>query len=222
MKYIFEMVTSPITDDWGFRPLTNKDFDPGRGLQVAHDIFEHTFPHDSGEINYEIMAFGAALYCRPIDEMYRGSSIGEVFGRSLPDICDSFWNDNIGRSPMFIDWDFKTRPLADSGAEQRHIPDFVRAIHKTITENEYEHEYSEGWLLHLNQFKHWIRHGYRFAKRRFPDQCRTNYAFTAIIEEVDRQYNLRHGESGQLIVSLDHRMPDLFRVYTEEPELSYY
>lgn len=86
------------TDGWIPAWIKHEGFDPGWGLGVAHDTFEHR-TCDNGSWPQEIMAFGAMLYIRGLSGYFthlHGEPVGFFMGKEAGEL----WID-AGKPKLF-------------------------------------------------------------------------------------------------------------------------
>lgn len=178
-------------------PLT---YYPISGTGVAHDIIEHQ-PGDSGTVEEELMALGAALYVRGNGNYWARSEVppgGQVGSDLSNDLAFKYGGVEEGiASPS------RTHKLEDFAEEwiKQALVDAQKEFeyHAQFYSNELE-EFHANVADYLQKVPGWLRIGYRKAKKRYSkvspwDLCSL---FKKVEEDADKYIN--RAEDGDLFV----------------------
>lgn len=223
MKYEFVVAQDERGGNFGFRPKHQPKFDPGSSLTVAHDILEHWFKNDFGTANYEIMAFGGALFSRPESIYEKVGAMGFVFGSEIAYQIDEFNRRKLNHQRTgFEGWSFLQEPIREDSRVEKEIDAFMAEMEHQVNRNDGERTLDPGWKVNLHRLPHWIRRGYRLTKNRFSRTTREEVrsAWLFLETEVDKLHRLvdRPEYVGNtLIVNISLKRPTMLELELVEP-----
>lgn len=188
---IFTTELHPEYGTMGFRMRGRPHFEPIGGMGVAHDLLEH-FPNDGGDLEGELMALGASLYVRNMDEYYANKGVHDTDPASH--ISSEFVQQCHLLGDAYTLRAINTRPLRDEYVEsciQNIVTRGRRLVHADVGA-------FPVWLKtgHKAALVGWLRAGYRAAAQRYRRHKQYNvlHAFVTIEHKVDAV--LRYAEEG--------------------------
>lgn len=181
-------------------------YDPGRGLQVAHDCFEHL--DYAGTLESELEAFGAILYIR-------GNTYNNYWALTNPRSRDldpaSILADELAEFMAEREMSVRLRnthrfvPLDDEDDEEailRMVKLSVRYLRGMLDAHNVEPDFRDIRQA-LRMAPHWMRAGYRKTQRRWKmnrfDLCEL---FMMVEAEVDKCAE-RAEEGDELVVRIE-------------------
>jgi hypothetical protein len=227
MQFVFKR-TEHYSGGWnGWLPEKQRYvFEPGTSLTVAHDVFEHHFPKDYGQMNFELQAVGAAYYVREEHRKvltYQPPLFSAVWN-GIFDIMFSFYA-NFLHKPLWLDPVKKCKPIDNEEAEEQ----FAEVVRKGLSDervesllSSYRKSFDPGSCAAIierlkTDSVHWMRRGYNFAANRFrnTDRCTLGWAFYALMDKVNDIYKYAEwteAEGDKLIVNFNTNRPDLLHV----------
>lgn len=163
----------------GFQQVGYPWMDPTIGAGVAHDLLEHR-KGDSGSMEEEMMAFGAAYYVR--GETYFADTLHPI-ARHMAGDFPQFHSNYVGSG--------HSGPLTNPGSTHRlddwiedSITDMMRRAERLV---QAEQGHRSGWIDHP-YVRGWLRKGYRAARQRYKHvhPYELPYLFKRIEEDVDK------------------------------------
>lgn len=178
-------------------PMVSND-----GLLLAHDLIEHVNGlHKIGSIDDEIEALGSSYYIRGQTGQLRRDDFGSRYSPEenyASDILNLFmyYNDGV---------DFKT-PIPKTRAcifdeAFKEILNIGKHQIKQELENE---DIDRGRLeTFLHASLHYLRKGYRKAKKRFPNAYKINNLFFALADELTKWVKSPKYEGHQIELKID-------------------
>lgn len=220
----FTWVESPYTGIAGWLLNGAPDvYDPGQGLQVAHDCFEHL--DYAGTLESELEAFGAILYIR-------GNTYNNYWAVTTPRARDfdpaSILADELADFLAEREMSVRPRnthrfiPLSDEDDEEvilRMVKLCVPYLREKLEAHDVEPNFREIRQA-LRMAPHWMRAGYRKTQRRWKmnrfDLCEL---FIMVEEQVDK-CGKRAEEGDELVVRLETDAA-ICEVFIKDREESY-
>lgn len=161
---------------WLIEKGAPSEFDPGKGLLIAHDCLEH-FPSDNeGTIDNEFLALGAMIHVRGntghFRTCYSEPLCNELYGVLWYTYSEGNCSMKAPVSNIEID------ELIELGVNESLI--WIR--------NEYGDDEcidEEELIKFAESAKYWIQTGYNRAIRRYPDPWKTLEVFKQIEYQID-------------------------------------
>jgi hypothetical protein len=197
MQKTFVWRRDPETDSWGFMPQhCPPSFFAGDGITVVHDMLEHWFKKDGGQLHFELMAMGASRYVRG-DDWFPNSTWAKVMSEVFVQMLEY-----AAENPRFrcIVDPPRTRRL-DSYIEDQ-FEDFVYAANKHDVSHIVFDDWEQLKFSILLAARGWLRHGYRCAQKRYKKYgVNINYTSQQLYELAYKVYkHLRNEDSGEHLV----------------------
>ena len=156
------------------------------GLLIAHDLLEHVNGIDKiGSIDDELEALGGVWYVRGQFGVLRQDNIGSAYSIEQNIAADVT---NLGRYYVGRNINYRTPvPKTKAGDEEDAFKEIMRYGMRSLpTELESEDDYSR---TRFNEYKetaiHYIRQGFRKARRKHKDAYKTNCQFFAIARAIN-------------------------------------
>ena len=189
-------------DDW--KPIGSSWQTPASGELVAHDVYHH-LPGDTGTFAEEAATFGAEYYINfedsPLQQtalpglnaLQRGAIAVVANGaKSAKNLSQAFSMPTNRRKPLSAEAEEVFAHVAHAAYEELAYAFELRMCPADI-EGEEEAEVTEVCpeeVVFVTSFVNLMRHGYRQARRRFPDQLRVRSAMDnleAVLRHLSRQ-----------------------------------
>lgn len=199
----------------GFIPNHNPHFEPGDGLMVAHDIFEHNFKNDDGGMHFEMMAVGVSLFFRDSNYFHENnsrSSIGSIWSEIFHQMAIYYKTFNYTPTHKWY------KPYV--GITKKLYPEIEEIISEMFEEGFANNNFeiinnlcSSKELLIIQQLKEtgqqWVRKGYRYAERKWKNTNSLTVLnmFEIVKNEIDKIINKNNREeiiNSKLLISIDN------------------
>jgi hypothetical protein len=192
-------------------------YQPLQGMGVAHDILEH-FPNDSGSVEDELLALGAALYVRGEGGYW------ENWTRSMVSaghhVASDVFNE-LGMRYEGIENGIKSP--GKTKLLERHVEEWIMQVTQYVRKEGRDYKYFNIWGLKDYQEKvpGWLRRGYRKAQKRYEKKTSPSdlsYIFHLIEQGADRLLKDDMSRYCHLVVQVQLGRSNAL-VYLEEDEM---
>jgi hypothetical protein len=185
----FDIVMSE--DGLGLKPCSPNTFDIFIKDQIYHDIFEHNFKEDNGEIHFELMALGVAYYIWGQNHIEAWKIRGINTFRLIESYCKKYTHYNHLLKISYIEpdsyFEYQINKVIDRMPKMKN----QKLRSKLI-------RFSKGWIIK----------GYEWASIMFKDFENVNSIidnFTKLVEEF--MINVTDLNINKVLIKIDSKEP---------------